>query len=104
MLLNIIDIIELLSQRILDINDNYFPVCLSLVEEQHHTKDLDLLDLTTVGNFLTNLACIEGIIVSVSVGLGKGVARVFPGLFLMNKKMNANQGLLKGDLTRGRAP
>jgi hypothetical protein len=104
MRLNIVDIIELLSQWIIDINDDDFPICLPLVEEQHHTKDFDLLDLTTVGNLLSDLACIKGIVVSMGVRLGKGIAGIFPGLFLMGKKMNSNEGLLKGLLTRGRAP
>ena len=54
--LDILNVVELRSQRIFNVNNNDLPVGLFLVEESHHTEDLDLLDLTSVADELTNLA------------------------------------------------
>jgi hypothetical protein len=78
--LDILNIVESRSQGVVDINDKDLPVGLSLIEEGHDTEDLDLLDLTGVTDGLSDLADIEGVVVTVSAGLGVLDGRVFPSL------------------------
>lgn len=80
MALNILNVVELRGKRVVDINDDDLPVGLFLIEQGHHTKNLDLLDLTGVANKLTNLADIERIVVTLGLGLGVDDVGVFPGL------------------------
>lgn len=80
MTLNILNVVELGGEGVVDINDDDLPVGLALVEESHDTEDLDLLDLAGVANGLTNLADVEGVVVSVGLGLGVGGVGVLPGL------------------------
>src|SRR4051794_20492374 len=51
--LDILNIVELGSQWVVDIDNNDLPVGLLLVEKSHDTEDLDLLDLTRISNQLT---------------------------------------------------
>ena len=78
--LDILDIVESRSQGVVDINNKDLPVGLSLIEESHDTEDLDLLDLTGVTDGLSNLTDIEGVVVTVSTGLGVLDGWVFPSL------------------------
>lgn len=80
MALNILNVVELRGKRVVDINDDDLPVGLFLVEQSHHTKNLDLLDLAGVANKLTNLADIERVVVTLGLGLGVDDIGVFPGL------------------------
>lgn len=110
--LNILDIIQLVSEGVRDINDNDLPVSLAygkedgnvskkgmpygsnvlhnkiglkalltFVQKSHDSEDLDLLDLASVTDLLTNLADIQRIVVTTSLGLGVGLGRILPGLF-----------------------
>ena len=78
--LDILGVVELRSKRVADINDKDLPVGLPLVKKSHHTEDLDLLDLTGVADKLTNLANIQGVVVTLGLGLVVGRVGVFPGL------------------------
>ena len=78
--LNILGVVELRSNRVVDINDNDLPVGLTLVKKSHHTEDLDLLDLTGVADKLTNLANIQGVVVTLGLGFVVDSVGVFPGL------------------------
>jgi hypothetical protein len=78
--LDILDVVELGGERIVDVNDDDLPVSLALVEQSHDTEDLDLLDLTGLGDELTNLADVERVVVTLSLGLGVGDVGVLPGL------------------------
>jgi hypothetical protein len=78
--LNVLNVVQLGSERVVDINDNDLPVSLLLVEESHDTEDLDLLDLTGVTDELTDLADIERIVVALSLGLRVDSVGVLPGL------------------------
>lgn len=78
--LNVFDIVELGSKRILDINNDHFPVGLSLIKEGHDSENLDLLHLTDVANLLTDFADIERIVIALGLGLGVSLIWVFPGL------------------------
>jgi hypothetical protein len=72
--------VELSSERVVDVDDNDLPVGLLLIEQSHHTEDLDLLDLTGVANELTDLANVERVIVTLGLGLGVNGVGVLPGL------------------------
>jgi hypothetical protein len=78
--LDILNVVELGSQRVVDINDNDLPVGLLLVNQGHNTQNLDLLDLTRVADQLTNLADVERIVVTLGLGLGVDRVGVLPGL------------------------
>lgn len=78
--LNVLNVVELGSQGVVDVNDNDLPVSLLLVEEGHDTEDLDLLDLTGLGDELTNLADVERVVVTLGLGLGVDRVGVLPGL------------------------
>lgn len=52
----------------------------TLIEKSHDTENLDLLDLPSVADLLTNLADIQGIVVTTSLSLGVGLSRILPGL------------------------
>jgi len=80
MALNILNIIQLSSQWIIDINDNDLPVSLFLIEESHDTKHLDLLYLSRVTNEFTDFTDIEWVIVALGLGLGVDDVWVLPGL------------------------
>lgn len=80
MSLNILNIVELGSERVVDIDDNDLPVSLLLVEKGHDTEDLDLLHLTSVANKLTNLADVKRVIVTLGLGLGVDGVGVLPSL------------------------
>ena len=80
MSLNILDIIQLGCQWIVDINNNDLPVGFALVQQCHDAQDFDLLDLTSVADQLADLADVQWIIVTLSLGLGMDDVRIFPSL------------------------
>jgi hypothetical protein len=78
--LDILDVVQLGSQRVVDVNDDDLPVGLLLVEQGHDTEDLDLLDLTGVADELADLADVERVVVTLGLGLGVDDVGVLPGL------------------------
>jgi len=78
--LDIFDVVELGSQRVLHVNNNDLPVSLLLVKEGHDTKNLDLLDLTGLCDELTDLADVERVIVPLGFGLRVNDVGVLPSL------------------------
>jgi hypothetical protein len=78
--LDILNVVELGSKRVIDVNDNDLPVSLLFVEESHDTEDLDLLDLTRLADKLANLAHIQWVVVSLGLGLWVNDIWVFPSL------------------------
>jgi hypothetical protein len=78
--LDILDVVELRSEWVVNINHNNLPVSLLLIEESHDTEDLDLLDLAGITNKFTNLANIKRVVVTLSLGFGVNAVWVFPGL------------------------
>lgn len=80
MTLDILNVVQLGSERVVDINDDDLPVGLLLVQKGHNTEDLDLLDLTGVANHLTDLADVQWVVVTLGLGLGVDDVGVFPGL------------------------
>lgn len=78
--LDILDVVELWSQWVVDVDDDDLPVGLLLVEKSHDTKDLDLLDLTRVSDKFTDLADVQWVIVTLGLGLWVDDVGVLPGL------------------------
>lgn len=78
--LDVLDVVQLGSERVGNVDDDDFPVGLTLVEESHDTKNLDLFNLASVTDLFADLADIEGIVVTLGLGLRVRVVRVFPGL------------------------
>jgi len=78
--LDILDIIQLGSERVVDINDDDLPVGLALIEEGHDTENFDLLDLTSVTDLFADLANVEWIVVTLGLGFGVRVVWILPGL------------------------
>jgi hypothetical protein len=78
--LNVFDVVELGSQRVVHVDDHDLPVRLALVEQSHDTEDLDLDDLTGLGDQLADLADVQWIIVTFGLGLLVCDIRVLPCL------------------------
>lgn len=78
--LDVLNVVELGSQRVVHVDDNDLPVGLVLVKEGHDTQNLDLLDLASVTDELANLADIERIVVTLGLGLRVSNIGVLPGL------------------------
>jgi len=77
---DIFDVVQLGSERIGNIDDDDLPVCFTLIEESHDTEDLDLFDLAGETDLFTDLANVEGIIVTLGLGFRVRVVGVLPGL------------------------
>lgn len=80
MSLDILNIVKLGSERVVHINDNDLPVGLLLVEQGHDAKNLDLLDLASVADKLTDFTDIERVVVTLSLGLRVDGVGVLPSL------------------------
>ena len=100
--LNILDVVELGSKRVVDlvrmsqkdaneeveathVNHNDLPVRLFFVEEGHDTENFDLLDLTGVADQFTNLADIQWVIVTLGLRLWVNDIGVLPRLQTVNQ-------------------
>ena len=81
MSLHILDIIELGSQWILDVDDKNFPIGFTLIKESHDAEDLDLLNLANIAHLFTDLTYIQGVVIAPSLGLSMGLGWIFPSLF-----------------------
>ena len=78
--LDVLDVVELGSQRVVDVNDDDLPVGLLLVQQRHDAEHLDLLDLADVADQLADLAHVERVVVALGLGLGVDRVGVLPGL------------------------
>ena len=77
---NVFDVVQFRGQGILDIDDDYFPIGFTFIEKGHDAKDLDLLDLASITDLLSDLADIKRIVVTLCLGLGMGLVGVLPRL------------------------
>jgi len=77
---NVLDVVKLGRQRVFNVNDNDFPVCLLLVQQSHHTENLDLLDFTGFSDQLADLAHVQWVVVALGLGLRMNNVGVFPSL------------------------
>ena len=80
MTLDVLDVVQLGSERVGDVDDDDLPVGLALIKEGHDTENLDLFDLTGIPDLLADLANIERIVVALGLGFRVGVVGVLPGL------------------------
>lgn len=81
MALNVLNVVELRSKRVVYVNDNDLPVGFAFIQESHDTENLDLLDLTSVANQLTDFANVQWVVVTLGVGLWVDDIGVLPGLY-----------------------
>lgn len=79
--LDILNVIELGSQGIVDVDDNHFPICLSFIKQGHNTEDLDLFNLTGIAKLLANLANVERVIITMCLCLCMDLCGIFPSLY-----------------------
>lgn len=82
--LNILNIIELGSKRIGNVNDNDFPIGFAFIKESHDAENFDLFDLTHITDLFADLANIKWVIVTFSLGLNMRLCRIFPCLIQIN--------------------
>lgn len=78
--LDVLNVVELGSEGVLNVDDDDFPVCLALVEQGHDAKDLDLFHLTGVTDLLADFTDVERVVVTFGLGLCMQHVRVLPGL------------------------
>jgi len=78
--LDILDIVQLGSERVVNVDDDDLPVGFTLIKEGHDAENLDLLDLASVTDLFADLANIEGIVVTLGLGFRVRVVGVLPGL------------------------
>ena len=103
--LDILNVVQFGSERILDIHDEDFPVGLAFVKESHDAKDLNLLDLADIANLLANLADIEGVVVTLGLGLGVRLGRVLPSLYRRYQSVDQSSEIpTENGRTWGKAP
>ena len=87
MALDILNVIELPSQGIPNVDDNDFPISLTLVKQCHDTQNLDLFHLANIADELANLADIEWVIVALSLCFRMSRGRILPCLPIVPKKI-----------------
>ena len=80
MTLDVLNVVQLGSKRVGNVNDDDLPVGLALIEEGHDTENLDLFDLTGIPDLLADLANIERIVVALGLSFRVRMVGVFPGL------------------------
>merc|ERR1719427_1235115 len=79
-LVNIVDIIQIVSERIIDINSNQLPISFALVNHSEDTQHFHLDHSAPLVDSLTNLTNINRIIVTLAVGGRVGVVWILPCL------------------------
>jgi hypothetical protein len=80
MTLDILNIVQLGRERVLDVDDEDFPVGLAFIKESHDAEDFNLLDLPYVTHLFADLADVQRIIVAVGLGLAVLLSRILPSL------------------------
>lgn len=83
---NILYIIKFRCQRVLHIDYNDFPVCLTLVEKSHYAQDLDLFDLTNITYLFPYFTNIKGVVITLRFCLYMGLCRILPSLSISRRR------------------
>lgn len=106
-LLDILDVVQPMSERVVDVDDDDLPVGLLLVQQGHHAQDLHLLDLARVADQLADLADVERVVVALGLGLWVDDVGVLPGLggiLAWGVEMEGAIDRERGERTWGKAP
>ena len=101
MALDVLYVVELGGQRVIDVDDHDLPVGLALVEQSHDTEDLDLDDLTGLGNKLANLADVQWVVVTLGLGLLVDNVGVLPSLHSISIGVLSDIGVASAYLREG---
>merc|ERR1719175_217373 len=72
-LVDVLDVVEILGKRIVDINGHHFPVSLTLVDHRKHTKHLHFENGAPWMDGSTDLTDVNWVVVPLAVGRGVGV-------------------------------
>lgn len=80
MALDVLNVVEFRSKRVVYVNNDDLPVSLLFVKESHDAENLDLLDLPSVTDKLANLANVERVVVALGLGLRVDDVGILPGL------------------------
>lgn len=72
--------IDFIRQWIIDVNGYQLPIRFPFIEQGHDAKNLDLFDLSSVSNLLSNLTYIDWIVISTSIGVFWNHSWIFPSL------------------------
>jgi hypothetical protein len=91
LLLHILNVVELRGKRVSDINGNHLPVSLALIKESKAAKNLNLPDLTGLGNGVSNFAHINWITITIGLGVSISVAWIFPSLHIQSSKVTRRE-------------
>ena len=78
--LDILNVVELASKRVIDVDDDDFPVRLALIKQCHHAEHFHLLDLASVADLLANLAHVQRVVVTLGLGVRVSRSGVLPSL------------------------
>ncbi len=76
----VVDIVHIVRHSISYVNDNQLPVRLAGIDQGQDAQYLDLLDLASIGDGLSNVARIDRVIVAFGLCVGVYVIWVFPCL------------------------
>ena len=79
---DVFDVIQFGGERIIHVNSDEFPICFSLVEKCHCSKNFDLFDLSWISDFFANLANINWVIVAFCFGFRMCMIWILPCLEL----------------------
>lgn len=80
MALDVLNVVEFRSKRVVYVNNDDLPVSLLFVKESHDAENLDLLDLPSVTDKLADLANVERVVVALGLGLRVDDVGILPGL------------------------
>jgi hypothetical protein len=78
--LNVINIVQLRSQRIVHVDANDFPISFPFVNQSESSQDLHFLDLASDAQGRANFANVDGVVVTFAASVRVDSVRVLPGL------------------------
>jgi hypothetical protein len=84
--LDIFNVVEPGSKRVVDVYDNNFPVGFAFVQKGHDAEHLDLFYLTGVTDLLTNFTNIQWVVVTLGLSFCMGLVRIFPSLTILGPR------------------
>jgi hypothetical protein len=82
MTLDVFNVVQLGRERVLNVDDEDFPVGFAFVEKGHDAEDLDLLDLSDISHLFSDLANVQRIVVASGLGLCMLLIGILPSLYI----------------------